>query len=109
MPELKDYSGPFNPDLKFEDFSKDFLLKLMRAWQHAWIMQEDAWYEGIKNRWGAEAANALELETWLKIGDRVNPRYAKLGNIRLNTVVDSLKALQLPLYNKMTEVSFSPN
>ena len=109
MPELKDYSGPFNPDLKFEDFSKDFLLKLMRAWQHAWIMQEDAWYEAILEKHGPEDANDIGLKAWVTMAERVHPRYAKLGNIRLNTVVDSLKALQLPLYNKMTEVSFSPN
>jgi hypothetical protein len=37
MPELQDLSGPFNPNLKFEDFSKDFLLKLMTEWQWAWL------------------------------------------------------------------------
>ena len=29
MGELKDYSGPFKPDLKLTDFSKDLLA---RAW-----------------------------------------------------------------------------
>jgi len=27
--EMNDYSGPYNPDLKFDDFSKEFILKLM--------------------------------------------------------------------------------
>ncbi|MDD5094833.1 MAG: hypothetical protein PHV74_10710 [Dehalococcoidia bacterium] len=31
-PELEDLSGPFNPDLKHEDFSKEFLLRLMEGW-----------------------------------------------------------------------------
>jgi hypothetical protein len=26
MPELKDYSGPFNPNLRMEDFSKETLV-----------------------------------------------------------------------------------
>ena len=35
--ELNDYSGPYKADLTFADFSKDFLLKLMNVWQHAWL------------------------------------------------------------------------
>ena len=101
MPELEDLSGPFNPNLKFEDFSKNFLLKLMNVWQHAWLQQDLAWYEIIKDRWGAQAANDSRLEAWLKIAERVNPRYAKVGNIQLNTVLDSLKACQLPLDNSV--------
>ena len=31
MSDLKDYSGEFDPNLKMEDFSKDFLIKVMRT------------------------------------------------------------------------------
>ena len=31
MPELNDLSGAFKPDLTFNDFSKEFLLRLMNA------------------------------------------------------------------------------
>lgn len=31
MTELKDYSGEYKPDLKLEDFSKDFLIRLMHS------------------------------------------------------------------------------
>ena len=99
MAELEDLSGPFNPDLKFEDFSKSFLLRLMRAWQQAWLIMEGSWYDAVKERCGAEVADACNLKAWLSIGERVNPRYLKVGNIKLNTVLDSLKALQLPLDN----------
>ena len=101
MPELEDLSGPFNPDLKFEDFSKDFLLKLMQVWQYAWLHMAGAWYDAIKKRCGAEVANDCEQEAWVNMAERVNPRYAKVGNIQLNTVVDSLKACQLPLDNNI--------
>lgn len=101
MPELNDYSGPFNPDLKFEDFSKDFLLRLMHLWQYAWLQMAGTWYDAIKKRWGDEAANECEQEAWVKMAERVNPRYAKMANIQLNTVLDSLKAAQLPLDNSI--------
>ena len=97
MPELEDYSCPFKPDLTFGDFSKDFLLKLMTVWQYAWIGMADSWYEAVSRRFGREAANECNLEAWTRVAERVNPRFPKIANIRLNTVLDSLKCLQLPL------------
>lgn len=101
MPELNDYSGPFRPDLRFEDFSKEFLLKLMTVWQYAWLTLSGTWYDAVKKRWGSDAANQCELEAWVRMAERVNPRYAKIANIQLNTVLDSLKACQLPLDNNI--------
>jgi hypothetical protein len=97
--EMNDYSGPFRPDLTFEDFSKDFLLKLMHVWQYGWLHMTEAWYNAVKQRWGVDAANDCETQAWETIGERVNPRFAKVANIELKTVVDSLKCLQLPLDN----------
>jgi hypothetical protein len=101
MPELNDLSGPFRPELTFDDFSKEFLIKIMNVWQHAWLQLSEAWYEAVKKRSGTEVADNCEREAWLKVGQRVNPRYAKIANIQLRTVVDSLKALCLPLDNTL--------
>ncbi|MDD5094962.1 MAG: DUF6125 family protein [Dehalococcoidia bacterium] len=98
-PELEDLSGPFNPDLKHEDFSKEFLLRLMEGWQWAWLQMTEAWMAAITKRCGPELANACETDAWGAMSRKVNPRYAELAGIELNTVVDSLKALQLPLDN----------
>jgi len=99
MPELEDLSGPFNPDLKFEDFSKEFLLKLMGVWQYAWLQLTEAFMAAIEKRCGAEVANECETEAWGAMSRKVNPRYAEIGKIELKTVVDSLKVIQLPLDN----------
>lgn len=99
MPELNDLSGPFNPNLTFDDFSKDFLLKLIRAWQFAWVRLQQTVFDAVRERFGLEAATECTLEALSRMSERVNPRYAKLANIQLNTVVDSLKCLQLPLDN----------
>jgi hypothetical protein len=108
MPELTDYSGPFNPDLKFEDFSKDFLLKLMWHWQWAWLHLGQAWFSVVQEEYGTDVANNLEHQSWMRMASRVNPRYAKMANIQLNTVLDSLKAAQLPLGNACTSGVFPP-
>ena len=108
MPELTDYSGPFKPDLKFDDFSKDFLLKLMWHWQWAWLHLGQAWFSVVQEEYGTDVANNLEHQSWMRMASRVNPRYAKMANIQLNTVLDSLKAAQLPLDNISTTGLFPP-
>ena len=97
--ELNDLSGPYNPHLTFDMFSKEFLLKLMQAWQFAWLHLSEAWYKEVELKCGREVADDLEVKAWCRMAERVNPRYAKVGNIELKTVVDSMKAIQLPLDN----------
>src|SRR4030042_5831365 len=101
MSELNDLSGPFNPALRFSDFSKEVLVKLIGVWQWAWLQMDAAWFDVIKKRYGDQVAWECDLEMWLRVAERCNPRYAKLANIPLNNVVDSLKVLQLPLDNTM--------
>ena len=95
MTELADYSGPYDHNLRFEDFSKEFLIKLMYAWQRAYLRLSAIWYEAVMERFGMEAADNCNLEVWSKVGEKVVPKFAKLGNFELNTVLDSLKLCQL--------------
>ncbi|MCX5998081.1 MAG: DUF6125 family protein [Chloroflexi bacterium] len=101
MLELNDLSGPFNPRLTFGDFSKGFLIKLINTWQWAWLQMDAAWFDEVKKRHGEQTAWECDLEMWLRVAERCNPRYAKVANIPLKNVVDSLKVLQLPLNNTM--------
>ncbi len=95
MPELTDYSGPYKHDLKFEDFSKDFLIKLMYAWQRAYLRLNAFWYQAVMERYGSEEADRFNLEIWSTVGEKVVSKFAKIGNFELNTVLDSLKLCQL--------------
>ena len=99
IPELNDLSGPFYPNLTYSNLSKELLIKLMFGYQYAWLIMNGGYYDAIKSRLGSEVANQCELGAWIRVGERVNPRYAKLARVQLNTVVDSLKILQLPLDN----------
>ncbi|MCX5999045.1 MAG: hypothetical protein NTU41_05475 [Chloroflexi bacterium] len=99
MEELKDLSGPFNPDLTFDCFSKELLLRLVTVWQHAWLQLSECWYKEVLKSCGREVADKCEIGAWCNMAEKVNPRYAKVGNIQLSTVVDSMKVIQLPLDN----------
>ncbi len=97
--EMNDYSGPYDPNLTFDDLSKEFILKLMQVWQYAWLHMTEAWYDAVKEKVDKETADVCETAAWCRIGERVNPRFAKVANIQLNTCLDSMKCLQLPLDN----------
>jgi len=95
MPERADYSGPFDPEIQFEDFSKDFLVKVMTHWHYAYIKLATIFYNEIRERYGIEVANDINYIAWTQIGEKVYPRHAKMGNIELKDVLDSLKCVQL--------------
>jgi hypothetical protein len=99
MAELQDLSGPFNPNLKFSDFSKEFLNKLVYEWQWAFLQLDAAWFNQVKTRFGDQCAHECSLEMWLRVETIANPRYAKIADIPCKSVVDSLKIMQLPLEN----------
>ena len=104
MERLQDYSGPFNPGLTFNDLSRDFLLRLIRVWQFAWIELEGAWEEEVEKRYGVHVAMGCDLQMWLQCADLCNTKYVKIARIPMKNTVDCLKALQLPLDNTMGAV-----
>ena len=95
MPELDDYSGPYKPDLKWEDFSKEFLVKLMHTWQVAHLSLSAFFHDELHKRLGSQAADEVELAVWSRVAEHTYPKYAAVANIQLNTVVDSMKLLDM--------------
>jgi hypothetical protein len=93
--ELKDYSGEFKPDLQIEDFSKEFLVKLMHTWAGAYLRMAEIWNDAILKRWGKDAACECELEAWLRVGELTHPIIAKAMNMRPKNIVDVMKLQQL--------------
>jgi hypothetical protein len=95
MAKLKDYSGPYKDDLRFSDFSKDFLIELMHSWQWAYMRLSSLWYQEVSERFGLEAGDKCNLAVWNKVGEKIAPRFAKVGHIEPKTVLDGLKTIQL--------------
>ena len=49
MAELMDNSGPYNPSRKFEDFSEEFLIKLLKAYMRAYTLVDGFWNTEVRN------------------------------------------------------------
>jgi hypothetical protein len=69
--DLPDYSGPFKPDLRFTDFSREQLVQMLRMndeYLHVWV---GAWLEGAEIRFGR--AERLDIE-WVAWRDGMVPK-----------------------------------
>jgi hypothetical protein len=93
--ELKDYSGPLIPDLKYDDFSKDCLMRLMRQYSAAYFRLAEFWYIAAKEVVGMEQALKMEVKVWERMSKPTLLPIAKTANIQVNDIVDVLKVLQV--------------
>ncbi len=74
MKELKDYSGPYVPGLKYEDLSKDVLVKLLRAFSRECNVLPAYWAEEVRKRLGRDVERecmSVHLEENRQVRDRV--------------------------------------
>ncbi len=101
MKKLKDYSGPIKDNLKLEDFSKEFLVKLAKEWQAVALKLEELWYKDLEERLGKGEADEWEKLFWAKQAKITLPRMAKLANIQVKDVVDAFKLGQLMIEGPM--------
>lgn len=100
-PEVDDLAGPYYPHLTHERFTKAFLLRMMTAWQYAWLVMNEGFYFAVMRRFGPEMAGECELKAWTRVAERTNKRFAPMGEFKLETVTDSLKLLQLAMDSTM--------
>ncbi len=68
MEELQDYNGPFRPDIKYEDFSKETLVKLLQAYCKEILVLDSFWQEQAVKRIGEQDARECLIENWCRIG-----------------------------------------
>ena len=95
MAELKDYSGPFLPNLKYEDFSKEMLVKLLVAYSREINVLPTYWAEEVRKRLGQDAMKECLLSTWCRVGKYETGWALEAANIKGNDVEAYVKSVQL--------------
>jgi hypothetical protein len=94
--ELKDYSGSYIPDVEYDLFSREMLIKLIVELNRAVIMMDGFWQTRIAKMYGNEQGDALGTEVWSKEYPRhIIPRIMKVLNIQGNDVETLMKYWQL--------------
>jgi hypothetical protein len=90
--EIDDYSGPFEPDLGLEDWSKEGLRKLVEVGGAIYGAVNTGWYAAVAARFGKDVADELHHEVWFKdggVGDVENVTIAGLMNFASEDEVTS--------------------
>ncbi len=95
MTELSDYSGEFKNALKLEDFSKEFLIRMMRQWSRAYIKLDEEWQKLVKETAGEEVVNQCAAKIWARVAEASVPRIARALDIKVKDVVDVIKVWQV--------------
>ena len=98
MPELNDYSGPFKPDLKPEDFSREGLIRWLRAAARIYGGIDQLWHGLLIEELGQEKADELQMKMWYRKGGGCDLEVKSLTqemNFSGDDVASHLKMYQL--------------
>lgn len=95
MGELKDYQGEFVPALRYEDMSKDVLIKLLRETSRTLGWVGAYWYSIIGDKYGVDEADFQSLDVWIKEADFCIPRVAEALGIKPTDVASAMKFWQV--------------
>jgi hypothetical protein len=74
--ELADYRGPYRPNLRYTDFSKEFLAGKVIPWSEAYMqLCVDGWFDEVGKRYGADTAAEIEWAAW---NDQTSPELQRM-------------------------------
>jgi hypothetical protein len=93
MADLEDYSGPFDPELKWQDFSKDLLIRLLKVTSNLYNGMPGFLYYAIRDRYGDQVAMEISDEAYA-VGTQMQYQYLKRELKLGNKVEDCLKYQQ---------------
>ncbi|MFC1945091.1 DUF6125 family protein [Chloroflexota bacterium] len=95
MSELADYSGEFNPKIRYQDFSKDALARLVTEYARLGLRLDGWWQDSVREKCGEREAIEYEKAVWERGTPYWQMRTMKALNIQGNDVAACIKALQM--------------
>ena len=111
--EMDYFDCPFSLDLELEDFSKEFLIKLMHIWEKWYMTMPMLWWAKVRERFGPEPANEIMVDCWEELAQKgmewyvplLGPDYKSLDDIK--TLNDCAKLALLPPDGGMERTLFT--
>src|ERR1039458_9286258 len=62
--ELPDYSGPFNQNLRFSDFSNDALINMLEMSDEYYRVCIQGWADSVAERCGRDEMHQIQSDAW---------------------------------------------
>ena len=95
MADRKDYSGPFDPDFRYEDLSKEALVRLVREYALIVHLLDRSMCAAIGIRFGPDMVNELAIEEWRGASPIYGERLREIMGVEGDGVEAIFKVLQL--------------
>jgi hypothetical protein len=75
-PELDDYSGAYKPDLRYSDFSNEFLATKVIPWSEAYLLVcIEGWTDEVAKRFGEATMREIQWAAWT---DQIAPELERM-------------------------------
>jgi len=95
MAEMSDYSGKFMGRVRFEDFSKEALVRLIKEYAKIYVGYMGMWTTVTREHMSAEESYKLFTESYVRTVRQFEaPSIMKAMNIHGNDVVTCIKLMQ---------------
>ena len=95
MSDRNDYSGPFDPDFRYEDLSKEALVRLAREYALVAHLLDRSGLTAVGLRYGQDAVEEIAIEEWRGASPIYGERIRKIMKIEGDGVPAIFKVLQL--------------
>jgi len=95
LSELIDYSGEFDPEFDHARFSKDVLLKLLKAYREYILRIDGFWYLAAMEKWGKDEAYDCDVKVWEKAQSFELKAMTDVLNIHGDDVAAVMKYMQV--------------
>src|SRR5580698_6599463 len=95
MADRNDYSGPFDPDFRYEDLSKEALVRLVREYALIVHLLDRSMCAAIGIRYGTDMVNELAIEEWRGASPIYGDRLREIMAVDGDGIEAIFKVLQL--------------
>lgn len=95
MKELADYSGKFDPHFSHDKFSKETILKLLKAYNEYMLRIDAFWYLTVMNKWGNDEALDCDIKVWEQAQLWEMQTISSLLNVHGDDVTTLMKYIQV--------------